>query len=205
MARPREHTHDEFIDVAIRIVDEEGLDALTLRRLGAEVGVSFTAMYTYFPSRDHLIDALVDRMAAEIIAEMEWRGDSVRDQLVAVAMSSRRALNRHPRLTAAFLASTAPTPGGSSATMSVVALLERAGLTGVDLVRAYRIIESYVFGASIFDFGAAPEHFSIRRRRYHDTGHPAFRTVATSDEAIGAHNDEAFLHGFDLLLSALGI
>lgn len=205
MARPREHTHDEFIDTAIRIVDEEGLEALTLRRLGAEVGASFTAMYTYFPSRDHLIAALVDRMSGEIIAEIEWRGDSVRDQLIAVAVSSRRALSRHPRLTAAFVASTTPTPGGSSATLSVVALLEQAGLTGADLVRAYRIIESYVFGASIFDFGAAPDHLSIRRQRYRDTGHPEFRAVATSDKVMGTHNDEAFLHGLELLLTALGV
>jgi AcrR family transcriptional regulator len=205
VARPREHTHDEFIDVAIRIVDDEGIDALTLRRLGAEVGVSFTAMYTYFPSRDHLIAALVDRMAAEIFAEMEWRGDSARDRLIAVAVSSRRALSRHPRLTGAFVASTAPTPGGGNATLSVVALLEEAGLAGPDLVRAYRIIEGYVFGASIFDLGAAPEHLSIRRQRYHDTGHPEFRAVATSDEAIGTHNDEAFLHGLELLLTALGV
>lgn len=205
MARPREHTHDDFIDTAIRIVDEEGLDALTLRRLGAEVGVSFTAMYTYFPSRDHLIAALIDRMATEIISEIEPAGDSVKEQLVSVAVASRRALSRHPRLAATFVVSTAPAPGGNAATLAVVALLEQAGLSGLDLVRAYRIIESYVFGSSTFDFGAAPEHLSIRRQRYCDTGHPAFRAVATSDKAIEAHNDEAFLHGFDLLLSALGI
>jgi hypothetical protein len=78
-------------------------------------------------------------------------------------------------------------------------------LSGPDLVRSYRIIESYVFGSSIFDFGAAPEHLSIRRQRYRNTGHPDFRAVASSDKTIGAHNDEAFLHGLDLLLSALGV
>jgi hypothetical protein len=78
-------------------------------------------------------------------------------------------------------------------------------LSGPDLVRSYRIIESYVFGSSIFDFGAAPEHLSIRRQRYRDTGHPDFLAVATSDKAIGAHNDEAFLYGLELLLAALGI
>jgi hypothetical protein len=103
------------------------------------------------------------------------------------------------------VASTAPTPGGGNATLSVVALLEEAGLSGPDLVRAYRIIESYVFGASIFDFGAAPEHLSIRRQRYRDTGHPDFRAVATSDKAIGTHNDEAFMHGLGLVLDGLGL
>ena len=57
MVRPREHTREEFVDAAIRIVDAEGLEALTLRRLGSEVGVSFTALYTYFSTREDLIAA----------------------------------------------------------------------------------------------------------------------------------------------------
>jgi hypothetical protein len=89
--------------------------------------------------------------------------------------------------------------------LAVTSILESAGLAGPDLVRAYRILEGYVFGLSIYDFGAAPEHLSIRRQRYRDTGHSAFRAVATSDKAIGTHNDEAFLHGLELLLIALGV
>jgi len=205
MARPRTHTHDEFIDEAIRIVDEEGLDALTLRRLGAEIGVSYTAMYTYFESRDHLIAALIDRMTNEIIAGVEPVGDSVLEQVVAIAMSSRRALARHPRLVSAYVSSTAPTPQGNAATLAVVALFEQAGLSGPDLVRAYRIVESYVFGATIFDFGAAPDHLSIRRQRYLDTGHPDFRAVAGSNEAVGEHNDASFRDGLEHLLTALGL
>lgn len=205
MVRPREHTHDEFIDAAIRIVDAEGLDALTARRLGKEVGVSYTAVYTYFSDRERLIGALVDHISSEVIAGVEPRGDSIRSQVIAIAVSARRALSRHPHLAAVFATASGDAEQGNEATLFVVGLLEQSGLTGRDLVTAYRIIESYVFGATVFDLGAAPQHLSIRRRRYAFTGHPDFKAVAKSDKAIGEHNDEAFERGLELILAGLGI
>lgn len=205
MVRPREHTHDEFIDAAIRIVDAEGLDALTARRLGKEVGVSYTAVYTYFSDRERLIGALVDHISSEVIAAVEPRGDSIRSQVIAIAVSARRALSRHPHLAAVFATASGDAEQGNEATLFVVGLLEQSGLTGRDLVTAYRIIESYVFGATVFDLGAAPQHLSIRRRRYAFTGHPDFKAVAKSDKAIGEHNDEAFERGLELILAGLGI
>lgn len=205
MVRPREHTPEEFVDAAIRIVDAEGLDALTARRLGKEVGVSYTAVYTYFATREDLMGALVDYVAAEVVAGIVPRGDSVRDQLIAMAGSSRRALAVHPHLAAVFATASNEARQGNEATLYVVELLERAGLAGRDLVTAYRIIESYVFGATVFDLGAAPQHLSIRRRRYSFTGHPDFKAVAKSDKAIGEHNDEAFERGVELILDGLGI
>lgn len=205
MVRPREHTHEEFVDAAMRIVDAEGLDALTARRLGKEVGVSYTAVYTYFATREDLMGALVDRLSAEIVADIAPRSESVRDQLLAISGSSRRALARHPNLAGVFATATGDATTGNEATLYVVGLLEQAGLSGRDLVTAYRIIESYVFGSTVFDLGAAPQHLSIRRRRYAFTGHPDFTAVAKSDKAIGEHNDEAFERGFELLLDGLDI
>ena len=60
MARPQGHTAEEFVDAAIAIVDAEGLEALTFRRLGAEMGVSYTTVYTYFETREQLVAALFE-------------------------------------------------------------------------------------------------------------------------------------------------
>ena len=87
----------------------------------------------------------------------------------------------------------------------VAGLLEAAGLEGRDVATAYRVIESYVFGSTIFDLGAAPNHLSIRRRRYVEVGHEAFKSVATSAKAVGRHNDEAFERGLEILLDGLGL
>lgn len=205
MVRPREHSRDDFLDAAIRIVDAEGLEALTLRRLGLDVGVSYTAVYTYFKTREDLIAALVDRISEEIIAGIAPSGDSARDQLIAIAMSSRRALARHPRLATVYITGQSDAVVGNQATLSVVALLESSGIKGRDVVTAYRVLENYVFGSTIFDFGAAPNHLSIRRRRYRATSHPEFKAVGLSDKAVGQHNDEAFVLGLSSLLKGLGV
>jgi AcrR family transcriptional regulator len=193
------------LDAAIRIVDAEGLEALTLRRLGLDVGVSYTAVYTYFKTREDLIAALVDRISEEIIAGIAPSGDSARDQLIAIAMSSRRALARHPRLATVYITGQSDAVVGNQATLSVVALLESSGIKGRDVVTAYRVLENYVFGSTIFDFGAAPNHLSIRRRRYRATSHPEFKAVGLSDKAVGQHNDEAFVLGLSSLLKGLGV
>lgn len=140
-----------------------------------------------------------------MIADIEPGERPAREELMAVATSVRRTLALHPQLATVFASATSGARQGNEVTLYVVHLLERAGLSGRDLVTAYRTIESYVIGGAVFDLGAAPEHLSIRRRRYVLTGHPAFEAVATSDEAVGAHNDEAFRRGLQLILDGLGI
>ena len=176
-----------------------------MRRLGPEVGVSYTAVYTYFKTREDLVAVLVDRISADVIAGITPSSDSVRDQLIAVGLSTRRALSRHPRLAGVFTMAQTDAEVGSQATLYVVSLLEQGGLSGRSLVAAYRMIESYVVGSTLFDLGAAPEHLAIRRRRYNLTGHPEFKAVAKSEKSVGEHNDEAFIQGFDFLLTGLGL
>jgi AcrR family transcriptional regulator len=206
MARPQGHTAEEFVDAAIAIVDAEGLEALTFRRLGAEMGVSYTTVYTYFENREQLVAALVNKMTQDIIREVNPTGDSPHEVILAIGIAARRALAMHPLLVPAFASvSTDVGEADNGATMVVVNQLERAGLAGPEIPRAYRAIESYVFGAAIFDFGAAPRHLSIRRRRYRRTGHPEFMEVSRSDRVVELHNEESFTFGLDRLLAALGI
>jgi AcrR family transcriptional regulator len=203
--RPREHSHADFVEAAIKIVDEKGLDNLTLRRLGDEVGVSYTAVYTYFGSRDALISALVDRVSTEVIEGIGELDGTPRDQLVSIASSVRRSLNLHPRLAQVFVAATNSSVGGNTLTRSAVAILQTAGLSGSRLAVAYRTLESYVFGASVFDLGSAPLHLEIRRNRYKDLDLAEFAPFSASEELMKSHNDEAFIEGFELLLTGLGL
>jgi TetR/AcrR family tetracycline transcriptional repressor len=206
MARPQTHSRKEFIDASVEIVDKEGLEALTLRRLGTELKVSYTAIYTYFKSRDDLLAALVERLSREIVDGIKVTGTSPRELVLAVGISARRTLAKRPRLIPVFaMGGTDGSDGAADAMLSIVTVLESAGLHGEQLTSAYRSIESYIIGATVFDYGAAPDHVKLRRQRYRQSGHPEFVAIAKSDKSTIAHNEQAFVAGLERLLVAFGL
>jgi TetR/AcrR family transcriptional regulator, tetracycline repressor protein len=134
---------------ARRIADADGVDRLTMRRLAGELGVLPNALYTYFPHKDALLDALVDDLLGDIDpgdpAEGDWR-----EGLVRVMDASRRLLLAHPQLVPVFLAR--PGLGPSAARLGEVtfALLRRGGLEGEQAVEAFRILLIYSLGFAAF-------------------------------------------------------
>ncbi len=206
MARPAVHSREKFLRAALSIVDSEGLDALTFRRLGTEIGVSYTAAYTYFKNREELIGALVNNLFAEIVLGVKVTGTTPHEVILAIGLSTRETLSRHPLLVPAFTHAGADEVEGDTSTISIIApLLEQAGLTGKDLALAYRAIESFVIGSTVFDLGAAPRHLSTRQRRYRQSKHQEFMAVAKTEKSLSAHNEEAFVLGLSSLLKGLGV
>ena len=58
-------SRDRIAAAALALVDREGLTALSTRRLGDELGCEAMSIYHHFPSKAHLMDALLDLMLAE--------------------------------------------------------------------------------------------------------------------------------------------
>lgn len=71
-------TRAELLDAALRIVDTEGLPALTMRRLGDAVGVEAMSLYNHVPNKEALLDLTVERMRSEarLPDPMPWTGRS---------------------------------------------------------------------------------------------------------------------------------
>lgn len=85
---------------AIRLADGDGLDAVTMRRVAAEIGAGAMSLYTYVPDREHLIDLMVDVVAGEPeLPELtgDWRAD-----LYALAAMQRDLMHRHAWLPGAL-------------------------------------------------------------------------------------------------------
>ncbi|MGF1668276.1 MAG: TetR/AcrR family transcriptional regulator [Acidimicrobiia bacterium] len=83
-----------IVDAAIEVADRIGTGPMTLRRIATELGVSPMAIYHYVADKEEILDAMVDRVFAEIglpVIGAPWRTEMERR-----AHSARRALNRHP-------------------------------------------------------------------------------------------------------------
>jgi TetR/AcrR family tetracycline transcriptional repressor len=137
------------LEAARRIADEEGVDRLTMRRLAAELGVMPNALYTYFPHKEALLDALVDDLLGGVEAGDPAEGDW-RDGLVRVMDSSRRLLLAHPQLVSVFISR--PGLGPNAARLGEVSLelLRRGGLDGERAVQALRVLLVYSLGFAAF-------------------------------------------------------
>jgi AcrR family transcriptional regulator len=96
VGRPAQHSRAEITAVAVEIADREGLDAVSMRRVAAELGTGAASLYRYVETREELLDLMTDATGAEYALPAPT-GDWVAD-LVAVGEQSRAILRRHPWL-----------------------------------------------------------------------------------------------------------
>jgi AcrR family transcriptional regulator len=100
---PRPKVHDDALRVrlleqAVRTLSEHGVDALSLRKLAAEVGTSTTAVYSLFGGKPGLLNAVFDeafRRFGERMAEVQITDDP-REDLLALAMAYRASALAEP-------------------------------------------------------------------------------------------------------------
>ncbi len=84
----------QIVHVALRIADEEGLEAVSMRRIAKELGTGAMSLYHYFDSRDELFELMGDSVAAEMLVPdlpRDWRA-----ALTAIAGHSRATFLNHP-------------------------------------------------------------------------------------------------------------
>jgi AcrR family transcriptional regulator len=96
VGRPAQRSRAEITGTAIEIADREGLDAVSMRRVAAELGTGAASLYRYVQTREELLDLMADAVGGEYeLAEPS--GDWLAD-LLAVGEQSRAILRRHPWL-----------------------------------------------------------------------------------------------------------
>lgn len=129
---------------ALRLIDAEGLDKLTMRRLAAELGVAPMSLYGHVPTKEHLLLGVVNLVTREIA--LPERGMAPWDALRTVTRNFRQVALRHPNLVP--LTMRQPPTGSEGLLTLEVALdaLRRAGIPPSLTARAYRLTSSYAIG-----------------------------------------------------------
>jgi TetR/AcrR family tetracycline transcriptional repressor len=197
---------DMVLGTARRLVADEGLDALTLRRLAARLSVAPNAVYSYFPDKSALLDALMDWVLGEIDVDgLEQM--KPRDALAELMRRSRRVVLDHAELLPRLLARPTRGPHAIRLGEHTLVLLERMGARGEAAVDALRILLIYTVG---FVAQEAPRREDpepeARRARSRgafeaDTDRPR---VAALAEPLSRHPSEAtFEAGLGWLLDGI--
>lgn len=127
-----------ILRAAVGLADRDGLSALSMRRLGAELGVEAMAIYHHFPNKDALLDAMVGELVAQA-AEPGRPDDPWQLQLRRYALAFFERLTEHPNLVPVVLTRPAMTVGNLQVMESLIGVLCDAGFAperGLDIVYA---------------------------------------------------------------------
>lgn len=129
-----------IVAAAVSVIDEEGLERLTMRRLAAALDTGPASLYVYVRNTGELHAAVLDELLGSVDVRVRVRGGSWRDRLVAVLVSYVEVLYAHPALARAAIFTRPSGPNALGLWEALLALLDEGGVApgdaawGVDLL-----------------------------------------------------------------------
>jgi AcrR family transcriptional regulator len=145
--RPR-HTREQIAEAALAIADREGFDAVSMRRVAAEIGAGTMTLYHYVRTKDDLVDLMDDAIMGEVVIADGELPEPWREALQAIAHRSREVFLRHPWALQA-LAGSRGGPNGMrhfEQSLAAVAALDLEPRARLELIAT---VDDYVFGSVI--------------------------------------------------------
>jgi AcrR family transcriptional regulator len=197
-------TREDIAAAALDLVDRDGLDALSMRRLADELGVGTMTLYGYFRSKSELLDALMD--ASVTLTRIPPATGHWRERITVLVRTMRVWLERHPVLVQIRMQQTLTRARQFVVTERVVEALLEAGLDRDEAARAFRLLFTYVFGFVAFSPNAAAD--TARREvraamaALPPDEYPLLSSMA-NEAAAAAAGDEQFDFGLELILDGI--
>jgi AcrR family transcriptional regulator len=210
-AKPRREplTRERVVEAALQIMDAEGLDAVTMRRIGRELGVEAMSLYNHVRDKDDILDGISDRVMAEFempVPTKEWSRD-----VRAMAREWRRLLGLHPGVMELLAERHKPMEGVHAYRPMDGALevLHRAGLKPRESTQAFNALGSYIMGFVMMEQGLMLGHDQEQHAHDHQAVAEALEQAGMARLAecfryfAECPTDEQFEFGLDLMVRGL--
>ena len=120
-------TRDLIVETALRLLDRDGLDGVSMRRVAEELGTGAASLYAHVANKEELLDLVHDRVLAEIVIP-DPDPDHWQDQLREVGMQMYRVYGVHRDIAAVNLANIPTTPNALRAAERVFAIMLAGGV-----------------------------------------------------------------------------
>lgn len=142
-------TIERIVEAAVAILDEVGLDGLTVRELAGRLGTSSATLYRHVASVEELRVLVIDAVLGEV--RIPSRRRPPRERITALALELRRVLAAHPGVTPALPAAPLLGPNAQRGTEAGLAAVLELGLPEPIAVSAYLVLIDFVLGSVFFD------------------------------------------------------
>jgi AcrR family transcriptional regulator len=146
MPRPKSLEPPELASAALSVIDRDGLDALTIRAVAAELGMGTMSLYRYVDGREALERLVVDLVLSEVDLSVPPRTSWTKG-VTLVAERMRRAVLAHPAVVPLFMSHRHVALATRRAGNVLLGMLTEAGFSGVRRVVAFRALLAYLVGA----------------------------------------------------------
>jgi AcrR family transcriptional regulator len=211
-------TRDVVLRAAITLADEEGIESLSMRKLGQRLGVEAMSLYNHVRNKDDLLAGMVDVVVAKFglpTGHPDWR-----ESMRPVAEATRTTLLQHPWAAVLVQSHVNPSEARLGRADAVIGALREAGFSIELAYKAQLAIESFVYGFVLqeVNWPFEPEQQSVVAADIKDAA-PVQRypylaemldSIATSrrheqgGHEVGAHQSD-FEFGLELLLDGLEV
>ena len=194
-------SNERIVAAAVELIDQGGLDTLSMRHLGAALGVEAMSLYRHFASKTALLAGVVGRLLAELLLPVPgsapWQ-----ESFRALARGYRQLLQRHPNAIPLLATLQLSNPGALGAAGAVMALLRDAGFDARTSFQVLATVESYVIGFAYWEAGTAGLHAAGRPRPPLPPGADPYLAEHWS-EVSEQDCDAAFEFGLDVFVAGL--
>lgn len=202
-------SRDEVLSTAIALADAGGIESLTMRRLGDELGVEAMSLYNHVANKEDLLNAMVDAVFSEI--ELPSHNEGWKSAIRKRSVSFRAALSRHPWATGLTDSGTNPGPATLRHHDRVIGTFRNAGFSVAMAAHAFAALDSYIYGFAMQEkslpFTTEEETAAMAQimlAQLPTTEYP-YLAELTADHVLkpGYHYGDEFPLGLDLILDGL--
>ena len=137
-------SRQRVLQAAVALADDNGVGALSMRKLGQAVGVEAMSLYNHVANKSDLLDGMIDMVFSEI--ELPPDEDSWETAMRRRAISARTVLTRHPWAIGLMESRTSPGPATLRHHDAVIRCLREAGFSLEQTAHAYSALDSYIYG-----------------------------------------------------------
>ncbi|WP_104174682.1 TetR/AcrR family transcriptional regulator [Arthrobacter sp. Y81] len=135
---------ERVLGTAIRLADAEGIERLTMRKLGVELGVEAMSLYNHVSNKGDLLHGMIDAVFAEI--ELPPPADDWKPALRKRSLSVREMLSRHPWANGLMDSGTNPGPATLRHHDRVLGTFRRGGFSVAMTAHAFSVLDAYIYG-----------------------------------------------------------
>lgn len=148
-------TRQRVLEAALSLIDQEGLEGFSMRKLGARLGVEAMALYNHVENKRALFDGVIEVLIAEGLSP-EQHQETPREELWAFAHAFRDVLRAHPHVLPLVATSPLRTKASLVLLDRLLATIHRTQITGVQAIYALQCLVGFIVGHTWIETGTPP-------------------------------------------------